>query len=226
MIIDLSQLFYDGMPGPRFKSQAGEAVELTARIRPFMTHADSTRHYQGKASFEISDVSFQSSVGTKLDAPRHRFQGAADIASLELDRLVLDGVVIDARHAHPGQALGSGDLRFPEHLAGRAVLMNFGWDRHWATETYRSHPFVSREVLTKLCKAGIALFGVDCPNADCPEDAERPAHTWFLRQEILIVENLAGLARLHDVPFRFFSIPLKAQNAAAFPVRAFAEVRD
>ena len=70
-----------------------ETVELTAHIRPYMTHTQSRRHYDGKASFEISDVAFQTSVGTKMDAPRHRFEGADDVASIELNRLVLDGVV-------------------------------------------------------------------------------------------------------------------------------------
>ena len=191
-----------------------------------MTHAQSHRHYDGKASFEISDVAFQSSVGTKMDAPRHRFEGADDVASIELDRLVLDGALIDARHAGSGQQLGWADLNFPEHLAGRAVLVNFGWDQYWGMETYRSHPYVSRGVVTKLCGARIALFGVDCSNVDSTQDAERPAHTWFLRHNILIVENLTGLSRLHGQRFRFFSIPLKARDAAAFPVRAFAEVRE
>ena len=68
--------------------------------------------------------------------------------------------------------------------------------------------------------------GVDCANVDSTQDPERPAHTRFLGQGILIVENLTGLSRLHGVAFRFFSIPLKARDAAAFPVRAFAEVRD
>ncbi len=214
------------MPGIRFEGETGETVELTAHIRPWMTHTQSRRHYDGKASFEISDVAFQTSVGTKMDAPRHRFEGAGDVASIELDRLVLDGVVIDARHAEPGQQLGWADLPFPEHVKGRAVLVSFGWDRHWGTETYRSHPYVSREVVTRLCEAKIALFGVDCSNVDSTRDAERPAHTWFLAERILIVENLTGLSRLYGRPFRFFAIPLKARDAAAFPVRAFAEVRD
>lgn len=226
MIVDLSHVFHDGMPGVLFKRETGEAVELTAHIRPFMTHAQSGWHYEGKASFEISEVAFQTSVGTKLDAPRHRFEGAEDIAALDLSRLVLDGVVIDARHATPGQQLAWNDLQFPEHLAGRAVLVNFDWDRHWGTEIYRSHPFVSRDVIDRLCDAGISMFGVDCANVDSTQDPERPAHTRLLGRGILIVENLTGLSRLHGVPFRFFSIPLKARDAAAFPVRAFAEVRE
>ena len=225
MFVDLSHVFHDGMPGVQFKEETGQIVELTAHIRPWMTHAQSRRHYDGKASFEISDVAFQSSVGTKMDAPRHRFEGADDVASIALDRLVLDGVVIDARHADAGQQLGWADLQFPEHLAGRAVLVNFGWDRHWGTEAYRSHPYVSREVVTRLREAKIALFGVDCSNVDSTRDAERPAHTWFLAARILIVENLTGLSRLHGQPFRFFAIPLRARDAAAFPVRAFAELR-
>ena len=224
MIIDLSQMFYDGMPGVRFKSELGKTVELTAHIRPYMTHAQSSQHYEDKASFEITDVTFQSSVGTKLDAPRHRFKGADDIASIALSRLVLDGVVIDARHAQPRQQLEWTDLSFPEHLNGLAVLLNFGWDRHWGTEAYRSHPFVSRDVVARLCEAGIAMVGVDCSNVDSTDDPERPAHTWFLKRGTLIVENLTGLSQLHGVRFRFFSIPLKAREAAAFPVRAFAEV--
>jgi len=226
MIVDLSHVFHDGMPGVHFKSETGETVELTAHIRPYMTHAQSWQRYDGKASFEISDVAFQSSVGTKMDAPRHRFEGADDIASIELSRLVLDGVVIDARHAEPRQQVGWKELQFPRRLAGRAVLVNFGWDRHWGTEAYRSHPYVSREVVTRLCGVGIALFGVDCSNVDSTEDPERPAHTGFLRQGILIVENLTGLSHVHGQSFRFFSIPLKARDAAAFPVRAFAEIRE
>jgi len=224
MIVDLSQVFYDGMPGVLFRSQSGPQIELTARIRPFMTHAQSCRHYDGKASFEITEATFQSSVGTKLDAPRHRYEGAADIASIALDRLILDGVVIDARHAGPRQEVGWTDLQFPANLAGRAVLVNFGWDRHWGTDVYRSHPFVSRQVVTRLCEAGIALFGVDCSNVDTTNDPERPAHTLFLKQSILVVENLTGLSQLQGRPFRFFSIPLRARDAAAFPVRAFAEI--
>ena len=226
MLVDLSHVFHDGMPGVQFKEESGEMVEHTVHIRPWMTHAQSRRHYDGKASFEISDIAFQSSVGTKLDAPRHRFEDADDIASIELSRLVLDGVVIDARSASSGQQLNWRDLPFPAHLTGRAVLVNFGWDRYWGTETYRAHPFVSREVVSRLCDAGITLFGVDCSNVDSTADAERPAHTGFLRQGVLIVENLTGLARLHGKRFRFFSIPLKARDAAAFPIRAFAEVRE
>ena len=89
MIIDLSHVFHDGEPGARFRTESDETVEHTARIRPYMTHAQSSRHYDGKASFEISDVAFQTSVGTKMDAPRHRYEGADDVASVPIPSIHL-----------------------------------------------------------------------------------------------------------------------------------------
>lgn len=224
MIIDLSHLFHDGMPGVTLPADEGSVTELTARIRPYLTHARSLAHYRGKSSFEITDVTFQTSVGTKMDAPRHRFEGASDIASISLDRVILEGVVVDARHARPGQELGLGDLQLPHGIAGKAVLVNFGWDRYWGCSEYHSHPFVGRDVLDSLQRSGIGLLGVDCANVDSTLDPERPAHTWLLQKNILIVENLTSLDQLHPHSFRFFSIPLKARDAAAFPVRAFAEL--
>ena len=222
--VDLTQTFEDGMPGFRMKDSAGEPVEFTARIKPFLTHEESEPNYDGKASFEITEVSFQTSIGTYMDAPRHRHKGMGDIASLDISTLISPGVVIDARYCSPERPLTAEDLPPQEHLSGRAVLVNFGWDKHWGTEAYYSFPHVDRTGLQHLLDARIALFGVDALNADSIKDPERPAHTWFLRNGIHIVENLCGLERLHGEAFRFFSIPLKVREAAAFPVRAFAEL--
>jgi len=225
-IIDLTQLFENGMPGFRLRDKTGQLKEFSASIRPFLTHEESKPNYQGQASFEITEVSFQTSVGTYLDAPRHRYEGMGDIASLELSTLIAPGIVIDARHCGPDRPLSADDLPSADSLAGRAVLINFGWDQHWGTDQYRDFPYVDRGGLQYLLDAGISLFGVDTINADCPRDLERPAHTWFLKNRIHIVENLTGLAALHQVAFRFFAIPLKVREAAAFPIRAFAEISD
>ncbi|WP_420347626.1 cyclase family protein [Pelagibius sp.] len=223
-IIDLTQTFETGMPGFRMRDKTGQMTEFTAKIRPFLTHEESKPNYQGQASFEISEVSFQTSIGTYLDAPRHRHEGMGDIASLEISTLISTGIVVDARHCTPSKPLSAKDLPKAGQLAGRAVLINFGWDKHWGTEKYHEFPYVDRQGLQHLLEAKISLFGVDTLNADWSQDLERPAHTWFLKNNIHIVENLTGLAQLHRKVFRFFAIPLKVRDAAAFPVRAFAEI--
>jgi kynurenine formamidase len=91
-------------------------------------------------------------------------------------------------------------------------------------EDYYAYPFLSRAAITYLAEAGAKLVGVDTLNIDDSHDPERPAHSTFLRQETLIVENLTNLDVLHGNKFRFFAVPLKARDTAAMPVRAFAEI--
>lgn len=222
--IDLTHVFETGMPGFRMRDKSGQMTKFTAQISPFLTHAESKPNYQGNASFEITYAAFQTSLGTYLDAPRHRYEGAPDIASLALSSLIAPGIVVDGRHCHQERPLSVADLPKAELLEGRAVLINFGYDQHWGAESYFNYPYVDRDGLRYLLDSKISLFGVDTLNADCSQDLERPAHTWFLANKIHIVENLSGLAVLQNKTFRFFAIPLRVSQAAAFPVRAFAEV--
>jgi len=222
--IDLSHDFEDGMPGFRMKNPDGTATQFTAHIRPFFTHEESRPRYNGQAEFEITEISFQTSIGTYLDSPYHRHKERRDISQLMLDEVILPGVVIDARGRNPLDAVGPEVLPTGLNLAGKAVLFNFGWDQYWGTEQYFTYPFISRELVEHLIAAGVKLAGVDTINIDDSRDPVRPAHTLLLARDILVLENLANLDRLQGYPsFRLFAVPLKAKRAAAMPVRAFAE---
>lgn len=224
-IVDLTQTIEDGMIGFRLIAADGTPTDFTATVEPFLTHAQSAPNYAPGTSFEISQVSFQTNIGTYLDAPSARFEGADDIADIDLSSLILDGIVIDASHCTPDTPLMPDALSPVDKMTGRAVLIHFGWDKHWGTPAYKVLPYVHRDALTILRDAGIALFGVDTQNADSPNDPERPAHTWFLGNNIHVVENLTGLSALIGQPFRFYAIPTKVRGAVAFPIRAFAETR-
>jgi arylformamidase len=218
--IDLSHVIEDGMPGFRMKSADGTLTEYTARVRPFLTHEQSRPFYQGKAEFAITELTLQTSVGTYIDAPYHRHRNKRDIGQIELAEVILPGLVIDVRGRAAWDAVDFADTA--RDLSGKAVLFNFGWDQHWATEAYYGYPFLSRQTLQFLIGAGVRLVGVDTINIDNSRDPERPAHTWLLDKEILIVENLRGLDQLYSQPFTFFAVPLRVKGAAAMPVRAFA----
>ena len=62
MLLDLTHTFENGMPGFTMRGQDGRTVRLTASIRPFLTHKDSRPLYEGKASFEITEMSFHTST--------------------------------------------------------------------------------------------------------------------------------------------------------------------
>jgi arylformamidase len=221
-LIDLSHDFADGMPGFSLRRE-GEVRQFTASIRPFVTHEDSAPFYDGQASFEITEISFQTSIGTYLDSPRHRWPERRDIAGLTLEDVILPGLCVTVADVQPGERVGLSRLDLPEDLSGKAVLIRFGWDIHWATPAYDNYPFIDADVIAALRDRGAKLLGVDTPNADSRSDLSRPAHTVLLGQDILIVENLRDLGRLPGTGFRFFSVPVKAVGAAAMTIRAFAE---
>jgi arylformamidase len=223
-LIDLSHTIEDGMPGFKLKNDDGTVTQFTARVHPFLTHDQSRSHYQDKAEFEITEVSFQSSVGTYIDSPYHRHRGMRDISQIALEEVILPGVVIDVRGHSAFEAVTLPDAHQSLDLAGKAVLFNFGWDRHWGTDAYFAYPFLSRDAIQALIGAGVKLVGVDTINIDDSHDPERPAHTWLLAREIFIVENLRGLDQLHGQTFTFFAVPLKVKRAAAMPLRAFAQI--
>ena len=223
MWIDLSHEFYDGMPGFAYRNDDGTVTQFRVEIHPFLTHAQTRPRYQDKAEFEITEMKFHTSMGTYLDAPYHRWREKRAIGDLQLDELILDGVLVDARGMQERASLDV--LPSSLDVRGKAVLFHFGWDQFWETETYSSYPFLARSVIEELIARGAKLVGVDTLNIDDARDPERPAHSRLLENDILIVENLRGLGALVGKPFRFFAVPLKARGAAAMPVRAFAEVQ-
>lgn len=91
-------------------------------------------------------------------------------------------------------------------------------------ERYQSYPFISKELIDLLIDQRVKLVGVDTVNIDDSRDLSRSAHTSFLKNEILIADNLTNLESLHGKNFRFFAVPLKGKRVAAMPVRAFAQI--
>jgi arylformamidase len=229
IFIDLSHTLEDGMPGFKMKNEDGSITQFTVSIKPFLTHEQSAPKYQGKASFEITEMSFHTSIGTYLDSPYHRYPEGKDISQVRLDEVILPGLVIDVRNRKPFEAIGVDALPPKNTLAGKAILFNFGWDKYWKQEggfampEYHEYPFLSREVIQYLLDAKIKLAGVDTINIDDHHDPERPAHSWLLKEGIYVVENLCNLDALYGKEFRFFAAAVKGKKAASMPVRAFAE---
>ncbi len=217
--VEMSRVIAHGMRGinPRY----------AVTVEPFSTHTESAKALDGKASFEISQVSFQVPVGTYVDSPRTRDPGGRDIAALGLEDLILPGICLDCR-AQGARAFGTvepADLPPAVALKGRAVLFDFGRAAHYGEPTYDADPpFLAKATVDALIAAGARLVGVDNRSPDDPRDLSRHAHTHLLRAGILIVENLHAMERVRGRDFRFFAIPARVKDATSFPIRAFAEL--
>ena len=224
MFIDLSRTITNKMAAFKLKNEDGSYTTFEVEIRPFLTREQTKPKFSNEVSFEITQISFQTVVGSYVDSPYHRHAGMADISKLDLNRLIGEAVLIDARGLKEWNSFTPEDMNFD--VTNKVVLVNFGWDKYFGTEKYLEYPFISREFLDYLVKRKPKLIGVDTVNIDNSNDLSRPAHTRFLKENIIIVENLVNLEVLQKKVARFYAIPAKFENAASFPVRAFAEIAE
>lgn len=212
-LVDLSHVIEDGMttykglPGPH--------------ICDFWTREASAQHYDDGSTFQIGRIDMVANTGTYLDAPFHRFEDGPDLAGLALAHLAtLPGLVVRAE----ATAIDA-DLFAPHDVAGKAVLVHTGWDRHWRTAAYQSgHPYLTEAAARLLVERGAALVGIDSHNIDDTSVRARPVHTILLGADILICEHMTNLAALPDGGFAFTAAPPRIVGMGTFPVRAFALV--
>jgi arylformamidase len=213
--IDLSHVVehgmstYPGLPGPI--------------VCDYLTRERSRTIYAAGTEFQIGVVTLCSNTGTYVDSPFHRYPDGIDLSELPLDRLAdLDGVVVAA--AEGEQAIDAAAFAGVD-VAGKAVLVRTGWDRHWRTPAYvTGHPFLTEDAARLLVAAGALLVGIDSLNIDDTRGGDRPVHSTLLAAGVPICEHLADLAPLPSEGFRFSAVPVKMKGMGTFPVRAYATI--
>ena len=201
---------YPGLPAPE--------------ISDYLSRERAEASYGPGVTFQIARVSLVANTGTYVDTPFHRFEGAADLAELPLERVAeLEGVLLrtagSARRGIDALQLA------PLSVRGKAVLLHTGWDRNFGTDRYPVEaPFLTADGAGWLVEQGAALVGIDSINIDDVGDRSRPAHTELLRGGIPIVEHLCGLEQLPATGFRFSAVPPPFRGVGTFPVRAYAVI--
>ncbi|MBE7700567.1 cyclase family protein [Oerskovia sp. Sa1BUA8] len=211
---------YPGLPAPT--------------ITPFLTRADSVARYAPGTQFAMDVLTMIGNTGTYLDSPFHRYEGGTDLAGLDLETLVgLPAEVFrltEAVDPSRGGRRGIGaEVFLDRELAGSAVLLQTGWDRHFGTPAYgEPAPYLTEAGAQHLVDAGVALVGIDSLNIDDTDPTTsggaRPAHSLLLAAGIHVVEHLTNLGGVPPRGARFTAVPPKVEGFGTFPVRAFAEV--
>lgn len=165
-VIRAGMITCPGLPGPE--------------ITPYLTREASRARYASGTEFAVDRLTLVGNTGTYLDAPYHRYAGAADLSAIPLARTAdLPAVVARMARAHQRGidvgALAALDVR------GRAVLLHTGDDARFGTAHYaEGHPFLTRAGAACLAAHDAALAGIDAVNIDDTADAGRPAHTPLL----------------------------------------------
>lgn len=197
-------------------------------------------------------------TGTHIDAPFHFFPSGQKLHEIPLAQFIGRAIVLDVRHLARDRGriswadmtdartdTGAGTIggpaaasmaaaisRIGSRTEGKAdiVLLWTGWDVHWGTPRYFSHPYFSRDVATALCDLGAKVVGVDTLNPDetpAEENAESTdgmgMHETLLGHGVLICENLKGLGELTSGEEETWVslMPLSIHGADGAPVRAY-----
>jgi kynurenine formamidase len=209
-VVEDGMITYPGLPAPA--------------IGDLMSREQSRSHYDPGTEFQIGRIDMCANTGTYVDSPFHRFADGIDLAELPLDRLADLGAVTVNVAGSSGRAVDRAQL-LPYDVAGKAVLVHTGWDRHWRTEAYApGHPFLTTDAAEYLLEQGAVLVGIDSLNIDDTDDGARPVHTTLLGAGVPICEHLTNLAALPTDGFRFSAVPVKVRAMGTFPVRAYAVV--
>jgi arylformamidase len=193
-------------------------------ICDFISRQESRKFYSEGTSFQIGRIDMVANTGTYIDTPFHRFEDGKDLSEVELSSLAeLEGVVVRTTGI-AGRAVGR-DFFAELKVRGKAVLVETGWARHWATDAYfEGHVFLTCGAAEYLRDEGAALVGIDSYNIDDTGDGARPVHTILLGAGIPIVEHMCNLEALPASGFRFTAAPVKVKGMGSFPVRAYATV--
>jgi arylformamidase len=196
------------------------------RVRIDLSHdiEDAMVTHPGLPGPRIGEIEMVANTGTYIDSPFHHYADGTDVAGLALDRLAdLEAAVVDVAGTRR-RAVERTEL-VPYELAGKAVLVQTGWDRHWRTDAYVDDPpFLTAAAAEHLAAVGALLVGVDWLNIDDGSDPARPAHSILLRAGIPICENLTNLDALPTTGARFSAVPVKMRGMGTFPVRAYATI--
>lgn len=187
-------------------------------------------------------------TGAHVDAPAHVHADMMDrtIDTYALDKLIAPGKKLDARSLD----LQPGELLTLDHFttlaaeqcfgvnAGDIVLVQFGWDRYLHEDFLTSpearqwwgknEPGFAEDLCAWLAEQRITAVGTDtaaCDSAvvDGKISAEFGHETYFLPNDILIIEGLVGLDQLPS-EFLFIGTPLRIAGGSGSPLRAIGVI--
>ncbi len=165
-------------------------------------------------------------TGTHMDSPAHFIEGAPTIDEIPPEKFIARAVALDFSGKGPGGVVSEREV--DEALSrlgvepgrGWYILFRYGWDGVRGEEWVR-YPYLSDAAAEMIKGLGVEGIGMDTPS---PDVAPFNVHKILLPESIVIVENMANLARVAGRVFELIVTPIKIAGGSAAPVRAIARL--
>lgn len=181
--------------------------------------------HQAMPPWQVSSLKIGSHTGTHIDAASHYIPGGKSIDQYAPNRFFPQGFVIPMLNFSDDQPIEAQMIEgYLSNLPkGGAVLIRTDWAQYWKAERYEMHPYLSQDAAQALKESGISLLGIDALNVDSTIQGTSHVHEILLQEDILIVENLAGLSQLKPKKsYQFSFLPLLISGSDGSPIRAVA----
>ncbi|MBW2993249.1 cyclase family protein [Candidatus Woesearchaeota archaeon] len=167
-----------------------------------------------KDGWNEKELTFKSHFSTHIDAPLHMLEKGKTLTDFPLEKFLGEAVVIDTRGKKEIEAdltgVKEGDIVF--FLTGHSK-------RAYKADYFKDNPVITEKNARQLINRRISIVGLDSFTVDNEPFA---VHKMFLKEDILIVENLINLEKLAGKRFQCYILPLKIQDADGAPCRIIA----
>ena len=166
-----------------------------------------------KDGWRLERLTLASHSGSHVDAPLHKFAGAASLDEIPLDRWLGNAWIADLRNAKSDERFTAERLeqRLPENLNDAIVLLATGWgDRRGKTDLWLHHaPLLCRQSAQWLVERGVRGVGIDYYSVG---DAE--THQELLAAGIWIAEDLRFPPEVFQLkqPVQFWCLPINLKG--------------
>lgn len=183
-------------------------------------------------------MNLSTGIGTHMDAPSHVFPDGQTIDLIPLTQChapacvlhLADQVQDDSDYEISVNDILEWEGNHGSIKADTIVLADTGWGKYWGEQKFCQQdekgtchfPGFSKGAAKILVDRKIKGVGIDTLSIDTGNTTDSPAHSYFLKNKIIIVENLDNLERLPATGALVWILPMKIKGAPEAPVRAFA----
>jgi kynurenine formamidase len=158
-------------------------------------------------------------TGTHIDGPMHMTKSGCFIDELPLERFIGIGCFLNAA----GMKVIPCTPEFTSAIVPESIILIYtGFGKQFGSEEYyRDHPVISMELAHLFVEQRIKMVCFDSPS---PDKHPHDIHTYLLKNNILIAENLTGMEKLLTVKkFEIIAFPLRI-HADSSPARIVARI--
>ncbi|MCH9630065.1 MAG: Isatin hydrolase [Chlamydiia bacterium] len=188
--------------------------------------------------YRIDDINLCTGIGTHMDAPLHFDPNGCAIDEIPLEKCHGDACVLHLKDKvgdNIDYGVSAEDVLAFEKEHGKVpkgshFLVHTGWDRFWDTDKFCptnaeggcNFPGILEDAAKLLFERGVTSVGIDSMGIDQGINPKFPAHVVFLKNNILLTENLANLEKVPPTGAKIWMFPLKIEGAPEAPIRAVA----